>query len=231
MGAHVEWVTFCSACVIATLEGLPTGCSAGEGCSDAAVLEEGDVVAVAGHGQHLLAGRARRRGRLCLPHLLSHLNRPLHILMFKYPFLGIWSALSCAIASATHLLSGIWLTCVYGGTGPCAQMAGKLKSCYRCMGNCLTHTHLYSWWRRGRCSLPGFDQLDARRHCRRWPCEVWHRRRLWMMTFCRTCMPTVLRNSSIWFLEGLHRQAIGRCPKGVLNCTSSQDKNAEIAIQ
>ena len=74
-------MTIRSACVVATLEGLPTGCPAGEGGRNTAVLEEGDVVAVAGHGQHLLAGRACRRGRLHLPYLLCHLDRPLHTLL------------------------------------------------------------------------------------------------------------------------------------------------------
>ena len=66
------------------------------------------------------------------------------------------------------------------------------------MGRCHAWTHLYSWWWRGRGSLPGFDELDAWRHSWRGPCVVWDRWRLWVMTLCRARMPTFLHNSSTW---------------------------------
>lgn len=79
--AYIKRVTSRSTGVVPTLEGLPTGCPAGERGGDTAVLEQGDVIPVAGHGQHLLAGRARHWARLCPPHLLCHLWRPSYTLL------------------------------------------------------------------------------------------------------------------------------------------------------
>ncbi len=60
--------------MIATTRGLPTSFRAGKWASDIAVLEEGDMTAMAGDRQHLLAGRASCGLRICLLHIVSHLH-------------------------------------------------------------------------------------------------------------------------------------------------------------
>lgn len=60
--------------MIAAIKGLPAACLAGEGGSNAAVLECGHMASMTGDGQQLLAGRARYGALLCPLQFLCHLR-------------------------------------------------------------------------------------------------------------------------------------------------------------